>query len=296
MNKDTDVARLSNLRTILSAHGFQFKKQLGQNFLVDNRILDAIVDAAELSPTDGAFEVGPGAGVVTSRLGEVARKVVAVEKDKSLAPVLESVIGTLPNVDIIFDDVLELNLRETWELFSECDRVSVVANLPYYVTTPILFHLLESKLPIHNIVIMVQREVAERLAAPPGGKDYGALSVAVQYYAEVERVVKVPPSSFLPPPNVDSAVVRLRMRAHPPVQVEDEKLFFRVVRGAFSMRRKTLLNNMTHTFPFSKQECEALLRDVGIEPSRRGETLTLSEFAAIANAYDAFKRDINSSE
>lgn len=277
------------LKQLLAEHGFTFKKQLGQNFLIDGHVLDRIIEAAELSERDGVFEVGPGAGVVTQRLAEIAKSVVAVEKDRALAPVLASVLNQFDNTEVVFADVLELDLEELWRKFDGCDRVSVVANLPYYVTTPILFQLLESQVRLQHIVIMVQKEVADRLVAGPGGKDYGALTVAVQYYAEVDRVVRVPPGAFLPPPNVESTVIRLRLRPNPPVDVGDSKGLFRVVRTAFSMRRKTILNNLTHGFGISKSVCTALLEDAGIEPSRRGETLSLVEFAAVTRVWSREK-------
>ncbi|QSO50619.1 16S rRNA (adenine(1518)-N(6)/adenine(1519)-N(6))-dimethyltransferase RsmA [Alicyclobacillus curvatus] len=284
MSDQTDVVRSSKLRELLEAHGFQFKKQLGQNFLVDAHVLHRIVEAADIHSSDGVFEIGPGAGVVTQALALRAQKVLAVEKDRSLAPVLESSLSGVDNVDIHYGDVLEVDLQEMWREFQDCHRVSVVANLPYYVTTPILFHLLESGVKLHYVVIMVQREVAQRLVARPGTKDYGALTVAVQYYAQVELIQRVPPGAFVPPPSVESQVVRLRIHDQPPVQVSNPALYFRVVRAAFGMRRKTLLNNLTHSFKISKSDCEALLKDIGIDPMRRGETLDLTEFADITRA------------
>jgi 16S rRNA (adenine1518-N6/adenine1519-N6)-dimethyltransferase len=280
-----DVAKPSQLKALLAHHGFSFKKQLGQNFLIDQRILDLIEQAAELTEADGAFEIGPGAGVVTQRLARAAKRVVAVEKDGSLAAVLNDSLAGFPNVEVVYADVLKVDLPGLWTRFADCQRVSVVANLPYYVTTPILFHILESTVRPHNIVVMVQREVADRMCAAPGSKDYGALSVAVQYHAEVEKVVRVPASSFLPPPGVDSMVVRLRCRSKPPVDVVDESTFFRVVRASFAMRRKTLLNTLAGPLGLSKEECLRLLERSGVDSRRRGETLALDEFAAIANTY-----------
>lgn len=282
MNQDYDVARVSQLRELLRAHGFQFKKQLGQNFLIDQRILDKIVNAADIGPDDGVFEIGPGAGVVTRQLADRARWVVAVEKDRALTPILQTSLEGKANVKIIYQDVLDAHLPDLWNEFANCQRVSVVANLPYYVTTPILFHLLESQVRLHHIVVMVQREVAQRLVASPGTKDYGALTVAVQYYAEVDKVQRVAPGCFVPPPNVESEVVRLRIRSKPAVDVPNSKMFFRVVKAAFAMRRKTLVNNLAHSFGLGKATCEQLLRDCAIDPMRRGETLDLSEFASLA--------------
>lgn len=283
MTENQRVVRLSVLRQLLQTHGFQFKKQLGQNFLVDEHILNRIVEAADIAPFDGVFEIGPGAGVVTRELAERARLVLAVEKDRALTPILQSSLEGTNNVKILYNDVLEVDLVKLWDEFADCDRVSVVANLPYYVTTPILFHLLESGVRLHHIVVMVQREVAERLVAAPGKKDYGALTVAVQYYAEVDKIQRVAPGCFVPPPNVESEVVRLRIRPRPPVDVSNPRLFFRVVRAAFAMRRKTLVNNLAHSFGLQKSVCEDLLRRCGIDPMRRGETLDLGEFAAITN-------------
>lgn len=284
MSDQADVLRLSKLRELLETHGFQFKKQLGQNFLVDAHVLHRIVEAADIAQNDGVFEIGPGAGVVTQALARKAQRVLAVEKDRSLAAVLRSSLSEADNVVIRYADVLELDLPVIWQEFRDCQRVSVVANLPYYVTTPILFHLLESGVPIHHVVVMVQREVAQRLVARPGTKDYGALTVAVHYYAEVELIQRVSPGAFVPSPSVESEVVRLRIRTEPPVDVSNPSLFFRVVRAAFSMRRKTLLNNLTHSFQIAKPDCETLLKTIGIDPVRRGETLDLTEFADITTA------------
>lgn len=282
MNHEFDVLRQSQLRALLQSHAFQFKKQLGQNFLVDASVLEKIIEAADIQKDDGVFEVGPGAGVVTQALSERAKQVVAVEKDEALAPVLNSSLAATRNVNVLYDDVLRLDLTTVWENFADCQRVSVVANLPYYITTPILFHLLESKVRLHHIVVMVQREVAQRLVANPGTKDYGALTVAVQYYAEVDKIKRVSPGCFVPPPTVESEVVRFRIRPRPAVEVSDVALFFRVVRSAFAMRRKTLLNNLSHSFGLSKSTCGELLQASQIDPLRRGETLSLAEFAVLA--------------
>jgi 16S rRNA (adenine1518-N6/adenine1519-N6)-dimethyltransferase len=278
-----DVVRPSELKELLYRHGFSFKKQFGQNFLIDERVLSRIVEAAELTARDGAFEIGPGAGVVTRRLARNAKQVVTVEKDRTLAPVLEDSLKGMENVKVVFEDVLETDLEQLWENFSDCDKVSVVANLPYYITTPILFHLLDSDIRLANIVVMVQKEVADRMMAEPGTKDYGALSVAVQYRAEVDKVVQVSPGCFLPPPNVESTVVRLRIRSEPPVKVDNEKLFSEVVRAAFGMRRKTLLNALSAGLSLAKKDCEQMFETLQILPNRRGETLRLEEFAAVAN-------------
>ncbi|HZG55850.1 16S rRNA (adenine(1518)-N(6)/adenine(1519)-N(6))-dimethyltransferase RsmA [Paenibacillus sp.] len=275
-------------KELLQKHGFSFKKSLGQNFLIDGNILRNIADAAELSSTKGALEIGPGAGALTEKLAERSGRVVAIEIDQRLLPMLEDSLSAYPNVTIVHGDVLKVDLRALFrEQFDGLDGVSVVANLPYYITTPIVMKLLEERLPVESIVVMIQKEVADRFAAPPGSKDYGSLSVAVQYYAVPEIVAKVPHTVFIPQPNVDSAVVKLKMRSAPPVDVKDEALFFDVVQAAFAQRRKTLLNNLQQRFfaePGGKETCRAFLEGCGIAPERRGETLSLSEFASIANA------------
>lgn len=278
-----DVAKPNQLKELLSKHGFSFKKQLGQNFLIDAGILEKIVESAELSQSDGVFEVGPGAGVVTRLLAERAKKVVTVEKDQSLLPVLQDSLVGFQNVEVLFADVLKVDLKEVWTRFEGCSNVSVIANLPYYVTTPILFHIFEADVPVRDIIVMVQKEVADRLMAPPGGKDYGALTVAVQYRANVSRVVQVNPACFMPPPNVESTVVRMRIREEKAVSVTDEGMFNRLVRAAFGTRRKTLLNALAGQLGFTKDQIRWALLDVGIDPNRRGETLSIEEFGILSN-------------
>jgi 16S rRNA (adenine1518-N6/adenine1519-N6)-dimethyltransferase len=282
-----DVVRPGELKALLARHGFVLKKGLGQNFLIDERVRERIVEATELTAEDGAFEIGPGAGVLTRRLAERAGRVVAVEKDVALRPLLAEVLAGLPNVTLHFADVLKLDLTGLWREFHGCRRVIMAANLPYYVTTPILFHVLESGVPLAAMVLMVQREVADRLMAPPGGKSYGALTVAVQYHAVVERICTVHPGAFLPPPDVESAVVRLVPRPEPAVRVPDERLLFRVVRAAFGTRRKTLLNALAQGLGADKGTVRGWLEAAGVDPDRRGETLSLPEFAAITEAVAA---------
>ncbi len=272
----------AELRQVMARHGFQLKKGYGQNFLIDTRVLDAIVQAAELDETTGAFEVGPGAGVVTRPLSFAAKRIVAVEKDESLAPVLAETVGDRANVEIIYGDVLETDLAQVWDRFSDCSHIVVVANLPYYVTTPILFYLLESDLPMERIVVMVQQEVAERMMAQPATKAYGALSVAVQARAAVTKIVSVPAGAFLPPPTVASAVVKLQVYHEPPVPIGDPARFRRVVKAAFGMRRKTLLNALSAGFGITKEEVQQWLDAAGIDGRRRGETLSLTEFARLS--------------
>lgn len=282
-----DIATPKRTQEIVRRHGITMKKSLGQNFLIDRNVLAKIVGAAGLTAERGALEIGPGIGALTEQLARAARKVVAVEIDQRLLPVLGETLADCGNVKIVHGDVLKLPLRELMEKeFADCEEVSVVANLPYYVTTPIIMKLLEEKLPLRHIVVMIQKEVAERMAAAPGSKDYGSLSVAVQYYCVPELVAVVPHTVFIPQPQVDSAVIRLALRAQPPVEVRDERFFFEVVHAAFAQRRKTLGNNLLARF-FGKEgrdEMNRLLEELAIDPGRRGETLSLGEFAKLANA------------
>jgi 16S rRNA (adenine1518-N6/adenine1519-N6)-dimethyltransferase len=281
-----DVATPKRTRDIIAKYGFSFKKSLGQNFLIDQNILRKIVSAAELDETKGALEIGPGIGALTQQLAAAAGRVTAVEIDDRLIPILRDVLAGTENVHVEHGDVLKLDLRALMERqFSGLSGVSVVANLPYYVTTPILMKLLEEKLPLEHIVVMIQKEVAERMAAKPGGKEYGSLSVAVQYYCVPELVCIVPHTVFIPQPNVDSAVIKLSLRDKPPVEVADEAHFFRTVQACFAQRRKTVANNLTAFVGKARRELVGpLLEGCGIDPSRRGETLSLSEFAALSRA------------
>jgi len=281
-----DIATPRRTKEIIQRHGFSFKKSLGQNFLIDQNILGKIVAAAGLDKTKGALEIGPGIGALTEKLAEEAGKVTAVEIDQRLLPILGEVLEPFSHVQVVHGDVLKLDLKELFaQQFSDVEGVSVVANLPYYVTTPILMKLLEERLPLENIVVMIQKEVAERMAAAPGGKEYGSLSIAVQYYSEPELVCIVPHSVFIPQPNVESAVIRLKVRKQPPVQVQDEAFFFEVVQASFAQRRKTISNNLKSRFfpKEGRERLEALLEEAGIAPSRRAETLDLHEFAKLSN-------------
>jgi len=270
------------VQEILARHGLRPNKQLGQNFLIDENIVHKIIAAAELGPEDAVLEIGPGLGVLTGPLAERARQVIAVEVDKGLIPVLEENLASYPNIKIIWGDILKIEPEKL--LAGLSSPLKVVANLPYYITSPVIMALLTGPLPLERLVLMVQREVARRLTAAPGSKDYGVLAVAVQYYTRPEIVALVPRTVFFPRPDVDSAVVRLMMRPRPAVAVGDEALFFRLVRGAFGRRRKTLLNSLEGEFgaQYSREELAAFLQAGGIEPSRRGETLTLEEFALLA--------------
>ncbi|RJX36785.1 16S rRNA (adenine(1518)-N(6)/adenine(1519)-N(6))-dimethyltransferase RsmA [Paenibacillus pinisoli] len=285
-----DIGTPRRTKEIIAKHGFSFKKSLGQNFLIDGNVLSKIVAAAELDEHKGALEIGPGIGSLTQKLAETAGKVTAVEIDQRLIPILADVLADRPEVTVVHGDVLKLDLKELFETqFADCNGVSVVANLPYYVTTPILMKLLEERLPLQHIVVMIQKEVAERMAAKPGGKEYGSLSVAVQYYCVPQLVCTVPHTVFIPQPNVDSAVIKLTVRDTPAVDVPDEEYFFRVVQASFAQRRKTLANNLTaFVGKERREEMTAMLNRIGIDPGRRGETLSLDEFAELSrNLYEA---------
>ncbi len=264
---------------ILKAFHLRASKRLGQNFLIDGAVVEGIVDAAEISPGDRVLEIGPGIGTLTQGLAEAGANVTAVELDKKLPEVLAHTLEGYDNVRIVPGDILKVDIRE---IMGE-GSFKVVANLPYYITTPILMTLLERRLPITRIVTMVQKEVAERMTASPGGKDYGALSVVVQYYTLPGIVMEVPPGSFLPAPEVDSVVISCRVRDVPAVCAADEKLFFRVVKAAFGQRRKTLANAMKGA-GFAQENMIPAFEKAGIERTRRGETLSLEEFARLANA------------
>lgn len=263
-------------------HRFKLRadKKLGQNFLIDENIVRNIVAAAELSDKDTVLEVGPGIGTLTQGLAESGASVVAVELDKRLLPVLDTTLEGYDNVRIVNGDILQVDIMQTVGV----DEFKVCANLPYYITTPIIFALLEKRLPMERLVAMVQKEVAERMAAKPGGKDYGALSVAIQYYTEPEIAFIVPPSSFIPAPSVDSAVIVCKRREKPPVEVCDEALFFRVVKAAFSLRRK-MLNNSLKNMGIKGEQVAKWLELAGVDGKRRAETLSLEDFAALTNTF-----------
>lgn len=284
---DKDIATPLRTRAILEKYGFSFKKSLGQNFLIDTNILKKIVSFAELTDHSGAIEIGPGIGALTEQLARLSKKVVAFEIDQRLLPILADTLAPYDNVKVIHSDVLKADVQQVIaEEFSEFEDIVVVANLPYYVTTPIIMKLLEERLPIRGIVCMLQKEVADRISAVPGTKDYGSLSIAVQYYTEAETVMIVPKTVFVPQPNVDSAVIRLTKRESPAVKVKDEQFFFQVTKACFAQRRKTLLNNLTSQLADGKRkkgEILSALETSGIEPSRRGETLSLAEFARLSD-------------
>lgn len=282
-----DIATPLRTKEILKKYNFSFKKSLGQNFLIDTNILRNIVEAAGTDGQTGAIEIGPGIGALTEQLAKRAKKVVAFEIDQRLLPILGDTLSPYPNIKIIHQDILKADVKQTIEEhLADCKRITVTANLPYYVTTPILMGLLEQQLPIDQIVVMIQKEVADRITAKPGTKDYGSLTAAIQYYTTAETVMIVPKTVFTPQPNVDSAVIRLTMRDKPAVDVKNESLFFELIRASFAQRRKTLLNNLKHHFKDNLEAVKVALDEANIDPSRRGETLSISEFAHLSNALD----------
>lgn len=282
-----DFISPSEIKRIAQRYGFVFKKGLGQNFLSSQEVLEEIAIAAEIDG-GGVIEIGPGFGVLTNELAKRAKKVVALEIDENLIPILSDTLSEYDNVKVINRDVLKTDMTELIEEEFSGERVSVAANLPYYITTPIITGLIDAKLPLKNLVVMVQKEVADRLSARPGSKDYGAITVLCQYYTDVETICVVPSCLFVPPPKVDSAVVKMVFRDTPAVTPVDEGMFFRVVKAAFSQRRKTLLNCMAANFPQSKDELTAALESVDIDPRRRGETLTLEEFCKLSDKMTSF--------
>ncbi|MBO8178316.1 MAG: 16S rRNA (adenine(1518)-N(6)/adenine(1519)-N(6))-dimethyltransferase RsmA [Bacillus sp. (in: Bacteria)] len=282
-----DIATPNRTKEILQKYGFSFKKSLGQNFLIDPNILRKITDAANLTQESGAIEIGPGIGALTEHLARACKKVVAFEIDQRLLPILNETLAPYSNVDIIHSDVLKANVKEIiHERMAGIEDIMVVANLPYYVTTPIIMKLLTDNLPIRGLVVMLQKEVADRMTARPGTKDYGSLSIAVQYYTDVEIVMNVPKTVFVPQPNVDSAVIRLTRRSTPRAVVKDESFFFQVTKASFAQRRKTIFNNLSSQLPSGKEKKEAILaalEQANIDPKRRGETLTIEEFARLSD-------------
>lgn len=283
-----DIATPIRTKEILNKYGFSFKKSLGQNFLIDPNILRNIVSHANLTSESGAIEVGPGIGALTEHLARAAKKVVSFEIDQRLLPVLEDTLSPYDNIKIVHSDVLKADVAKVIEVeMPGIKDIMVVANLPYYVTTPILMKLLNDRLPIRGFVVMMQKEVADRITAKPGTKEYGSLSIAIQYYCTAEVAMIVPKTVFMPQPNVDSAVIRLIRHDQPPVEVINEDFLFEVTRASFAQRRKTILNNLQSGMPDGKKNKEAIvaaLEKVGVDPSRRGETLTIEEFGRLADA------------
>ena len=282
------MANLGNPKNtieIIQKYEFMFQKKFGQNFLIDTHVLDKIIAAAEITKDDFVLEIGPGIGTMTQYLACAARKVVAVEIDKALIPILEDTLSDYDNARVINNDVLKVDIAKLAEEENGGKPIKVVANLPYYITTPIIMGLFENHVPIKSITVMVQKEVADRMQVGPGTKDYGALSLAVQYYAKPYIVANVPPNCFMPRPKVGSAVIRLERYEEPPVKVKDEKLMFRIIRASFNQRRKTLANGLKNSaeLDYTKEEIEAAIEALGRGASIRGEALTLEEFAKLAD-------------
>lgn len=277
---------------VLQKYDFTFQKKFGQNFLIDTHVLDKIISAAHITKEDMVLEIGPGIGTMTQYLAEAAGKVIAVEIDKNLIPILSDTLSEYQNVRIINEDVLKLDLRKLADEENRGKAIKVVANLPYYITTPIIMGLFENHVPVESITVMVQKEVADRMQTGPGSKDYGALSLAVQYYAEPYIVANVPPNCFMPRPKVGSAVIRLTRHKEPPVEVKDEKLMFDIIRASFNQRRKTLANGLNNSdkITCSKEIITEAIEKLGKGPSVRGEALSLQEFASLSN--DIFERDM----
>lgn len=288
-----DIATPIRTQEILKKYGFSFKKSLGQNFLIDPNILRNIVSHADLTKDSAAIEIGPGIGALTEHLARAAGKVVAFEIDQRLLPVLADTLSPYDNIEVIHADILEANVQQLFEnQLKDYKDIMVVANLPYYVTTPILLKLLMDRLPIRGMVVMMQKEVADRITASPGTKAYGSLSIAIQYYMKAEIAMMVPKAVFMPQPNVDSAVITLTRRETPPVQVKDEEFLFKVSRGSFVQRRKTIINNLQSSLRDGKAKKELIiqaLEKVGVDPTRRGETLSIEEFGNLSNElYEEF--------
>ncbi len=272
---------------VLQKYNFVFQKRFGQNFLIDTHVLDKIIAASQITKDDFVLEIGPGIGTMTQYLAESAREVAAVEIDSALIPILKDTLKEWDNVTIIHNDILKTDIKKLAEEKNGGRPVKVVANLPYYITTPIIMGLFEKNVPVDSITIMVQKEVADRMQVGPGTKDYGALSLAVQYYAVPQIIANVPPNCFMPRPKVGSAVIRLTRHKTPPVEVKDEKLMFRLIRASFNQRRKTLVNGLKNSgeLNFSKEEIEKALDVCGLPLNIRGEALTLEQFADLANAF-----------
>lgn len=270
---------------VLQKYEFVFQKKFGQNFLIDTHVLDKIINAAEITKEDFVLEIGPGIGTMTQYLACAAREVYAVEIDKALIPILEDTLQDYDNVTVLNEDILKVDIRKLAEEHNQGKPIKVVANLPYYITTPIIMGLFEEHVPIESITVMVQKEVADRMQVGPGTKDYGALSLAVQYYAEPYIVANVPPNCFMPRPKVGSAVIRLTRHKEAPVKTVDEKLMFRLIRASFNQRRKTLVNSLKNSpeLSFSKEEIQAAIAACGFSEDVRGEALTLADFAALTN-------------
>ena len=290
--KTPTLGNPQNTIEILQKYNFNFQKKFGQNFLIDEHVLDKIIRAAEITKDDYVLEIGPGIGTMTQYLACAAREVTAVEIDRALIPILEDTLKEYDNVSIINEDILKVDIAALAKEKNGGRPIKVVANLPYYITTPIIMGLFESHVPLDSITIMVQKEVADRMQTGPGSKDYGALSLAVQFYAKPEIVVNVPPECFMPRPNVGSAVIRLKRHETRPVDVKDEKLMFRIIRASFNQRRKTLANGLNNSpeIGYTKEQIAAAIEELGRGASIRGEALTLEEFARLSNIFSSMSK------
>ena len=271
-------------KEVVQKHNFKFSKSLGQNFLIDTNVIDRILEGARVQEGDYVIEVGPGIGTLTKEMGRTAEKVVAIEIDKTLIPILEETLADFPNIEVINQDILKVDVQELVKAKLNGGPVKLIANLPYYITTPIVMKFLEEDIPVTDIVVMVQKEVADRMNAKPSTKDYGALSVAVQYYCDTEIVAKAPRHMFMPQPNVDSTVIGLHVREEKKYNVDNEDIFFKTVKASFGQRRKTLLNSLGGLGFLSKDQIKIALQEANIDEKRRGETLSIEEFASLSNA------------
>ena len=288
------MANLGNPKNtieIIQKYEFMFQKKFGQNFLIDTHVLEKIISAAGITKNDCVLEIGPGIGTMTQYLAENAGYVVAVEIDRNLIPILKETLADYDNVTVINEDILRVDMKALTEEYNGGKPIKVVANLPYYITTPIIMGLFESGVPIDNITVMVQKEVADRMKEGPGSKDYGALSLAVQYYAEPEIVANVPPNCFIPRPNVGSAVIRLTRHKEMPVEVKDPALMFKIIRASFNQRRKTLQNGLGNAseLPYTKEQIAAAIAEMGLTPTIRGEALSLAQFAQLSDILGEMK-------
>ena len=288
------MANLGNPKNtieIIQKYEFMFQKKFGQNFLIDTHVLEKIISAAGITKNDCVLEIGPGIGTMTQYLAENAGHVVAVEIDRNLIPILKETLADYDNVTVINEDILRVDIKALAEEYNSGKPIKVVANLPYYITTPIIMGLFESGVPIDNITVMVQKEVADRMKEGPGSKDYGALSLAIQYYAEPEIVANVPPNCFIPRPNVGSAVIRLTRHKEMPVEVKDPALMFKIIRASFNQRRKTLQNGLGNApeLPYTKEQIAAAIAEMGLTPTIRGEALSLAQFAQLSDILGTMK-------
>lgn len=278
-------------KEVVQKHNFKFSKSLGQNFLIDTNVIDRILEGARVQEGDYVIEVGPGIGTLTKEMGRTAQKVVAIEIDKTLIPILEETLSDFPNIEVINQDILKVNVQELVKEKLNGGPVKLIANLPYYITTPIVMKFLEEDIPVTDIVVMVQKEVADRMNAQPNSKDYGALSVAVQYYCDTEIVAKAPRHMFMPQPNVDSTVIGLHVREEKKYNVDNEDIFFKTVKASFGQRRKTLLNSLGGLGFLSKDQIKIALQEANIDEKRRGETLSIEEFASLSNAVNRINNE-----